>query len=57
MSTPLSFPPISPRFSPIRTDLSFKLNTMNDYVEITAEDLGMEEPEPWATTLGELGLE
>jgi hypothetical protein len=27
------------------------------YVEITSEDLGMSDPEPWATTLGELGLE
>ncbi len=44
-------------FKEIDEDLSFKLNTMNDYVEITSEDLGMEEPEPWATTLGELGLE
>ena len=44
-------------FDEIINDLAFKMNLFNNYVEITAEDLGMEEPEPWATTLGELGLE
>ena len=42
-------------FKEIDEDLSFKLNTMNDYVELydpTVEDLT-----PWATTFRDLGLE
>lgn len=44
-------------FDEILNDLHFKANYENSYVEITAESLGMEDPEPWATTLGDLGLE
>jgi hypothetical protein len=44
-------------FDDIIKNLSDKLNSQSDYVEITSEDLGMSDPEPWATTLGELGLE
>jgi hypothetical protein len=46
-------------FDEIISDLELKSlsGSSAEYVEITPESLGMEDPEPWATTLGELGLE
>ena len=42
-------------FKEIEEDLAFKLNTMNDYVELY--DPTTEEPAPWATSFRDLGLE
>ena len=42
-------------FKEIDEDLAFKLNTMNDYVEL--HDPTMEDLTPWATTFHDLGLE